>query len=116
MTYDELVELAGLCSRNSRITTSKEVATELWRMATELCTRILDKGVGLAVAHVADVGDCMVEKKVLRQSKLGSGTSRICGDGLSCELCKHFILLRCDMKQYVEGRGWRDSLPIVPRC
>ena len=36
MSYDELVELAGLCSRNSRITTSKEVATELWRMARSI--------------------------------------------------------------------------------
>ena len=35
MSYDELVELAGLCSRTWRITTSKEVATELWRMARE---------------------------------------------------------------------------------
>jgi hypothetical protein len=35
MTYDELVDLARLCSRNSRIATSREVATELWRMAKE---------------------------------------------------------------------------------
>jgi hypothetical protein len=35
LTYDELVELAGLCSHNSRIATSREVATELRRMAKE---------------------------------------------------------------------------------
>jgi hypothetical protein len=35
MTYDELVELAGLGSHNSRTTTSREVAIELWRMARE---------------------------------------------------------------------------------
>jgi hypothetical protein len=44
MTYDELVELAGLCSRNSRITTSKEVATELWRMAREYQTQAAKLG------------------------------------------------------------------------
>jgi hypothetical protein len=33
LTYDELVELARLCSRNSRIATSRDVSTELWRMA-----------------------------------------------------------------------------------
>ncbi len=35
LTYDELVELARLCARNSRIATSREVADELWRMAKE---------------------------------------------------------------------------------
>ena len=35
LTYDELVDLARLCSRNSRVTMSREVATELWRMAKE---------------------------------------------------------------------------------
>jgi hypothetical protein len=35
LNYDEPVELAKLCSRNSRITMSREVATELWRMAKE---------------------------------------------------------------------------------
>ena len=44
MSYDELVELAGLCSRNSRITTSKEVATELWRMAREYQTQAAKLG------------------------------------------------------------------------
>ena len=35
LTYDELVELARLCSRNSRIATSRDVSTEFWRMAKE---------------------------------------------------------------------------------
>jgi hypothetical protein len=35
LTYAKLVELARLCSRNSRITMSGEVAAELWRMAKE---------------------------------------------------------------------------------
>jgi hypothetical protein len=35
LTYDELVELARLCARNSRIATSRDVADELWRMAKE---------------------------------------------------------------------------------
>jgi hypothetical protein len=35
LTYDELVELARLCARNSRSATSRDVADELWRMAKE---------------------------------------------------------------------------------
>jgi hypothetical protein len=34
-TYDELVELATICMRQSRVTTSQRVAVELWRMARE---------------------------------------------------------------------------------
>jgi hypothetical protein len=45
MTYDELVELAGLCSPNSRTTTSREVATELWRMAREYQAQAAKLGV-----------------------------------------------------------------------
>ena len=32
---EDLVELARMCARNARITTSKDVADELWRMAKE---------------------------------------------------------------------------------
>jgi hypothetical protein len=35
LNYDDLVELASLCARNSRIATSRDVADELWRMAKE---------------------------------------------------------------------------------
>ena len=35
LTYEDLVELAKLCARNSRISTSREVAKELWQMAKE---------------------------------------------------------------------------------
>jgi hypothetical protein len=35
LTYNELVELSTLCTRNARITTSKDVADELWLMARE---------------------------------------------------------------------------------
>jgi len=35
LTYDDLVELARLCARNSRIATSRDVADELWQMAKE---------------------------------------------------------------------------------
>jgi hypothetical protein len=34
-TFDEFLEMAMLCARNSRIATNKEVAAELWRMALE---------------------------------------------------------------------------------
>jgi hypothetical protein len=32
-TYEELSELAKICASNSRTTTSRDVAAELWRMA-----------------------------------------------------------------------------------
>jgi hypothetical protein len=35
LNYDDLVELARLCARNSRIATSRDVADELWRVAKE---------------------------------------------------------------------------------
>ena len=35
LTYEDLVELAKLCARNSRISTSSDVAKELWQMAKE---------------------------------------------------------------------------------
>jgi hypothetical protein len=35
LNYEDLVELARLCARNSRIATSRDVADELWRMAKE---------------------------------------------------------------------------------
>ena len=34
-TYEELLELANLCARNARISSEKEVARELWKMAQE---------------------------------------------------------------------------------
>lgn len=34
-TYDELVDLAQLCTYNSRITTDRKVACVLWQMANE---------------------------------------------------------------------------------
>ena len=35
LTYNELVDLARLCTFNSRITTDREVARVLWQMANE---------------------------------------------------------------------------------
>jgi hypothetical protein len=34
-TYEELLELASLCARNARISSDREVARELWKMARE---------------------------------------------------------------------------------
>lgn len=34
-TYEELVELARVCARNARNTTTPAVAAELWKMAKE---------------------------------------------------------------------------------
>jgi hypothetical protein len=39
-TYDDIVELANICARNARPQlTSKQVAAELWKLATEYQTR-----------------------------------------------------------------------------
>ena len=35
LIYEDLVELARMCARNAQITTSRDVADELWRMAKE---------------------------------------------------------------------------------
>jgi len=35
LIYEDLVELARMCARNARITTSRDVADELWRMAKD---------------------------------------------------------------------------------
>ena len=34
-TYGEAFELATMCARNARISTDKDVARELWKMAQE---------------------------------------------------------------------------------
>ena len=34
-TYSEAFELATMCARNARLSTSKQVARELWKMAQE---------------------------------------------------------------------------------
>ena len=36
LIYEDLVELARMCARNARITTTREVADELWRMAKDI--------------------------------------------------------------------------------
>jgi hypothetical protein len=35
LNYDDLVELARMCARNARGTTSRDVADALWQMARE---------------------------------------------------------------------------------
>jgi len=51
MTYEDLVELARLCARNARITTNREVADELWRMAKEYQAKAATLG------DFPDIGD-----------------------------------------------------------
>jgi hypothetical protein len=34
-TYNEALELAMMCARNARISSTKQVARELWKMAQE---------------------------------------------------------------------------------
>ena len=41
---DRLVELARMCARNARITTSRDVADELWRMAKEYQAQAAEMG------------------------------------------------------------------------
>ena len=61
LTYDELVvELASLCARNARITTSKDVADELWRMAREYRDQAARLG------EAPELGDKSAAAKVAR--------------------------------------------------
>jgi hypothetical protein len=41
LIYEDLVELARMCARNARITTSRDVADELWRMGRNIRPRLL---------------------------------------------------------------------------
>ena len=51
LTYEDVVELARLCARNARITMSREVADELWRMAKEYQAQAAKLG------DVPEIGD-----------------------------------------------------------
>ena len=51
LTYEDLVELARLCVRNARITTDREVADELWRMAKEYQAR------AATLSNYPEIGD-----------------------------------------------------------
>jgi hypothetical protein len=42
--YEDLVELARMCARNTRIMTSRDVADELWRMAKEYQAQAAEMG------------------------------------------------------------------------
>jgi hypothetical protein len=44
LIYEDLVELARMCARNARITTSRDVADELWRMAKEYQAQAAEMG------------------------------------------------------------------------
>jgi hypothetical protein len=44
LIYEHLVELARMCARNARITTSRDVADELWRMAKEYQAQAAEMG------------------------------------------------------------------------
>ena len=45
-TYGEALELATICARNARISSDKDVARELWKMAREYQAEVakLDNG------------------------------------------------------------------------
>jgi hypothetical protein len=51
LNYDDLVELASLCARNSRIATSRDVADELWRMAKEYQAQAAKLGAFPEIGH-----------------------------------------------------------------
>ena len=44
LIYQDLVELARMCARNARITTNRDVADELWRMAKEYQAKAAEMG------------------------------------------------------------------------
>jgi hypothetical protein len=52
-TYEELVELATICARQSHVTTSERVAVEFWRMAQEY----QKEAAGLSGGELPDIGE-----------------------------------------------------------
>jgi hypothetical protein len=50
---DDAAELARICAVNARAANSEQVATELWRMATEYQA----EATKLASGHVPDIGE-----------------------------------------------------------
>jgi hypothetical protein len=52
-TYSEALELAIMCARNARLTSNRQVARELWKMAQEYQAEVakLDNG------RMPDLGD-----------------------------------------------------------
>ncbi len=52
-TYDQLIEVAAMCARQARLSTSKDVALHLWRMAKEHQERAAKLGGG----KLSDIGD-----------------------------------------------------------
>ena len=52
-TYEELAELSLICAKNAHNTNSREVARELWKMATEYRDKAakLHGGVGLDIGE-----------------------------------------------------------------
>jgi hypothetical protein len=67
LNYDDLVELASLCARNSRITTSRDVADELWRMAKEYQAQAAKLGV---LPELGTNRRCQIRCDDSRSSKL----------------------------------------------
>lgn len=59
-TYQQTVQLAQICARNSRITTDRETAAELWRMAKRYQSEAakLDHGV---LPEIGDPPDWLTE-------------------------------------------------------
>jgi hypothetical protein len=44
LTYGELVELARICAKNAHVSTTVEVARELWKMANEYRAKAMALG------------------------------------------------------------------------
>jgi hypothetical protein len=51
-TYEHLVEMARICAKNAHIASSKEIAAELWKTATEY----RDKAANLHGGAAPDIG------------------------------------------------------------
>ena len=51
-TYSEALELAIMCARNARLTSNRQVARELWKMAQEYRAEVAKLGDG----RVPDLG------------------------------------------------------------
>jgi hypothetical protein len=73
LIYEDLVELARMCARNARITTSRDVADELWRMAKEYQAQAAEMGGKVGLLNVPSIGtmDCALAVEALGLKKFG---------------------------------------------
>lgn len=53
----DLIEMARICASQARLTTSQEVASALWRLASEYHARAQERASELKSGSVPDIGE-----------------------------------------------------------